>query len=62
MAAERWNSETTIKFIQEFKSYECLWNQKSSIYKNKHAREAAYQKLVEEMHITGFGVPEAKKK
>jgi len=62
MAVERWNSETTIKFIQEFKTYECLWNQKSPTYKNKHAKEAAYQKLIEEMHIADFGVPEVKKK
>lgn len=62
MAAERWNSEKTIKFIQEFKSYECLWNHKSALYKNKLAKDAAYEKIVEEMNIAGFGVPEAKKK
>nr|CAI5870088.1 unnamed protein product [Callosobruchus analis] len=62
MAAERWNSETTIKFIQEFKSYECLWNHKSVSFKNKLAKDAAYQKIVQEMNIAGFGVPEAKRK
>lgn len=60
--AERWNSETTIKFIEEFRSYECLWNTKSSTYKNKQMRQTSLQKIVEAMNIQGFGIPEAKNK
>ena len=62
MLSEKWNSQTTIKFIQEFQSEECLWIQKSSAYKNKPAREAAFKRIAEEMKIAGFGVPKAKKK
>lgn len=60
--AEKWNAQTTIKFIEEFKSHECLWNAKHSSYKNKHMREAAYQKIVVEMAIDGFNVAEVKNK
>ncbi|XP_045506785.1 uncharacterized protein LOC123702963 [Colias croceus] len=62
MAAGRWDSETTMKFIKELKSYECLWNPKTVLYKNKLARHAAYQKIVKKINISGFGVPEAIKK
>jgi len=60
--AEKWNAQTTIKFIEEFKSHKCLWNTKHSSYKNKHMREAAYQKIVVEMAIDGFNVAEVKNK
>ncbi|CAG4970874.1 unnamed protein product [Colias eurytheme] len=62
MAAGKWDSETTMKFIKEFKSYECLWNPKTVLYKHKLTRNAAYKKIVTEMNISGFGVPEARKK
>lgn len=60
--AEKWNSQTTIKFIQEFSCYECLWNTKSPTYKNKQRRETSFQKIVEAMNIPGFGIPEVKNK
>lgn len=60
--SEKWDAETTIKFIQEFKQYECLWNLKHISYKNKQMREACYQKIVDEMVIPGFKVAEVKYK
>lgn len=59
---EKWNSETTIKFVQELRTHECLWNVKCKMYKNKQMRESAYQKIVEAMNIVDFNVPEVKTK
>lgn len=60
--AEKWNAETTIKFLQEFKQYECLWNPKHVSYKNKHMREACFKKIVDGMAIPGFKVADVKSK
>lgn len=60
--SEKWNAETTIKFIQEFKQYECLWNHKHVSHKNKQMREACYQKFVDGMGKPGFKVAEIKSK
>lgn len=62
MAAAKWDSENTIKFVQEYKSHECLWNIKSSTYKNRNMRDAAISKIIEVMQIPGFGAPEVKNK
>ncbi|KAF5277898.1 hypothetical protein FQA39_LY06050 [Lamprigera yunnana] len=59
---ERWTSETTIKFIQEVKSYECLYTTKSPLCKLKHFRDSAWKNGVESMGIEQIGVVEAKKK
>lgn len=59
---EKWSSETTIKFVQELRTHECLWNVKREVYKNKQMRESAYRKIVEAMNIVGFNVPEVKTK
>ncbi|CAI6359235.1 unnamed protein product [Macrosiphum euphorbiae] len=58
----KWDCKTTIKFIEEYKSHDCLWDFKSSSYKNKHMRESAYRSIVIAMAIEGFGVPEVKTK
>jgi hypothetical protein len=60
--ATKWNSEKTIAFIQEYKTHECLWNFLSPQYKNKQMREAAYKQIVDAMDITGFVIPEVKKR
>lgn len=60
--SERWSVETTIKFIQQFRQYECLWNPKHASYKNKHLREASLEKIVDGMAIPGFQVAEVKTK
>lgn len=59
---EKWNSETTIKFVQELRTHECLWNIKCELYNNKKMRKSAYQKIVEAMNIVGFNVLEVKTK
>ncbi|KAF5298179.1 hypothetical protein FQA39_LY02603 [Lamprigera yunnana] len=59
---ERWTSETTIKFIQEVKSCECLYSTKLPLYRLKHLRDSAWKNVVESMGIEQFGVVENKKK
>lgn len=56
----KWDYKTTIKFIQEYKSHDCLWDFKSLSYRNKHMRESTYRNIVTAMVIEGFGVPEIK--
>lgn len=58
----KWDIETTIKFIQLYKLHSCLWNFQSPEYKIKQKRDAAYNSLVQEMNITGFGTQEVKNK
>ncbi|KAK9719497.1 Alcohol dehydrogenase transcription factor Myb/SANT-like [Popillia japonica] len=58
----RWNEETTLKFVQEYRERPCLWNTRASIYKNKQAREAAYKEIEQNMGLDGFGVGDIKNK
>lgn len=60
--SEKLNAETTIKFIKKFQQYECLWNPKHVLYKNKQMWEACYQKIKERMVIPGFKIAEVKSK
>lgn len=58
----RWNEDTTLRFVREYRERECLWNTRTNIYKNKQAREGAYKEIEKIMGIEGFGVPEIKNK
>ncbi|XP_018567255.1 uncharacterized protein LOC108907902 [Anoplophora glabripennis] len=58
--ANKWNSETTLKFIQEYKSHLCLWDFKFENYKNRQMREAAILTIIKVMDIEGFGVDSKK--
>lgn len=62
MVKKKWSAELTIKFLEGYESYPCLWDVHSSSYKNKDGRENAYQKLSELMDIEGFGIAEVKAK
>jgi len=48
----KWDCKTTKEFIEEYKLYDCLWNFKSSSYKNKHMCESA----IKESKKSGSGV------
>lgn len=61
-ASNKWDLETTIKFIQLYKLHPCLWNSQSPEYKKKQKQYAAYNSIVQEMNITGFGTQEVKNK
>lgn len=41
-----WNKEFMIEFIEQYKSYPCLWKIKSKEYINKNLKNEAYEKLV----------------
>ncbi|KAF5280149.1 hypothetical protein FQR65_LT15065 [Abscondita terminalis] len=58
----RWSEVTTIKFVEAYRDWPCLWNVKDAIYKNKHARDAAYKEIENIMNIEGFGIMEIKNK
>ncbi|CAH1107016.1 unnamed protein product [Psylliodes chrysocephalus] len=59
---KKWSAELTIKFLEGYESYPCLWDVHSSSYKNKDGHENAHQKLSELMDIEGFGIAEVKTK
>lgn len=46
----RWGDEKTFIFISLYRELPCLWNVSSPLYKNKIARENAYESLLEQMH------------
>lgn len=60
--ANRWSEDTTVKFVLLYREHDCLWNIKSQLYRNKHAREAALLNIVAEMAISTFKVSDAKLK
>ncbi|XP_053615852.1 uncharacterized protein LOC128678380 [Plodia interpunctella] len=43
----RWGDEKTTQFIHLYRQHECLWNPSSPLYKNKVARDYAYNKIQE---------------
>lgn len=55
----KWTEQHTLKFVQEYIKYECLYNVKCAEFKNKRLRDAALLKLSEAMEIPDFGPKEA---
>lgn len=55
----KWTEQHTLKFLQEYLKYECLYNVKCAEFKNKQLRDAALLKLSEAMAIPDFGPKEA---
>lgn len=45
----RWGDEKTLKFVTLYRNNECLWNPRSSLYKNNIERNNAYQDLITNM-------------
>ncbi|KAK9737677.1 Alcohol dehydrogenase transcription factor Myb/SANT-like [Popillia japonica] len=58
IAASRWSEEKSCKFITVYEKYECLWNTKSSAYKNKDARGTAVRKLISDIEELGIKITE----
>lgn len=54
MSRWRWSEDITVRFVNEYLKYECLWNRRSASYRNKQARQAAYKDLEKYMGISGF--------
>ncbi|BES95822.1 Alcohol dehydrogenase transcription factor Myb/SANT-like [Nesidiocoris tenuis] len=62
MSLKKWGDKQNMKFVNAYKSKECLWNQFSPLYNNKLAREAAVLEISAEMNLDNFGVHEVKAK
>lgn len=50
------NNEQTLEFIEDYRSYDCLWDINSRSYTNKNKRNDAYQDLAKKYGITEKGV------
>ncbi|KAF7414183.1 hypothetical protein HZH68_002672 [Vespula germanica] len=55
-------NDTIVKFIQLYRSYECLWNVSSEDYGSKLSRNAAFDMISRKMQIPGFGPREVARK
>nr|XP_050869366.1 uncharacterized protein LOC127072745 [Vespula vulgaris] len=58
----RMANDTIVKFIQLYRSYECLWNVSSEDYGSKLSRNAAFDMISRKMQIPGFGPREVARK
>ncbi|VVC86502.1 unnamed protein product, partial [Leptidea sinapis] len=58
----RWRDNDVIKFINNYKILENLWNPKHSEYKNKMKREKAYETLRDVMEIEHLTVHDVRNK
>ncbi|KAL2720055.1 uncharacterized protein V1478_010321 [Vespula squamosa] len=58
----RMANDTIIKFIQLYRSCECLWNVSSEDYRSKLSRNAAFDMISRKMQIPGFGPREVARK
>lgn len=54
MSDTRWESCTTFLFIDEYKKQICLWNSQHELYKNRHARNKAYRRIINTMGQHGI--------
>lgn len=55
----KWTEEQTIKFVQEYIKYKCLYNVKCHESRNKPLRDAALLNISKAMDIPDFGPKEA---
>lgn len=37
--SHKWDENTTLRFVEEYRQHECLWNAHYGFYKNKQARK-----------------------
>ncbi|XP_039277034.1 uncharacterized protein LOC111062626 isoform X2 [Nilaparvata lugens] len=58
----KWSEDETIKLVELYGEFECLWNITSVDYKNKSKRTSAYEAIVTELNKDNFGVAELKQK
>lgn len=54
----KFGSADNIKFIELYRSYECLWNTENEHYKNRDARNTALNDFAKELDIKEFGPKE----
>uniref|UniRef100_A0A2S2QQS5 MADF domain-containing protein n=1 Tax=Sipha flava TaxID=143950 RepID=A0A2S2QQS5_9HEMI len=54
----KFGSTEVFKFIEIYRSHECLWDTSNQNYKNRDMRNAALSSFAEELGIDGFGPKE----
>ena len=59
---KRWSEGETIKFVELYRDYECLWDTTKACYKNSQMRQAALEKIVAEMDMEDFTLADARQK
>ena len=59
---KRWSEGETIKFVELYRDYECLWDTTKACYKNNQMRQAALEKTVAEMGMEDFTLADARQK
>jgi hypothetical protein len=59
---KRWPEGETIKFVELYRDYECLWDITKACYKSNRMRQAALEKTVAEMDIVEFTLAYARQK
>lgn len=60
--ANRWNEDTTLKFVQLYRDHENLWNVFNKDYRNREVRSASMKAIVDEMNVQNFTVKDVPKK
>lgn len=60
----KWRDEQTETFVDYYtcREHECLWNVSSDSYKNKAARDSAYNKICKDLNLSGLTVTDVKNK
>jgi hypothetical protein len=52
--ARRWSDDLMRKFVTLYEGEPDFWDSSSENYKNKHAREAALERIVSRLHYEGL--------
>ncbi|XP_055844762.1 uncharacterized protein LOC129911112 [Episyrphus balteatus] len=58
----KWQDTHMESFLETYKKYECLWNNKCNDYSKSNAREKAYSLMLNDLKIPGLTVPDIKAK
>lgn len=58
----RWNDDTTLKFMQLYRDHESLWNVYNKDYRNRDVRSAAMKTIADEMNVQTFTYKDVPKK
>ncbi|XP_045776323.1 uncharacterized protein LOC123874844 [Maniola jurtina] len=60
--SERFTETQMYKLAEIYRDYECLWNVTSELYKDRSARDCAYQKILERLNVPGLSIKDIPKK
>ena len=59
---KKWTEGETVKFVELYREYECLWDTSKTCYRNNQMRQSALEKIVTDMNIDDFKVADARQK